>query len=105
MAFKMKGMKFYGDRTRKEMRQDIKAHRESLGDDKEAIRADRKYQRGRKKVLRGEELLRRGRTKRGERKIDKGTSIIEGATEPGMLTQKIRKFKNKRKHKKNLEER
>ena len=35
MAFKMKGMKFYGDRTRKEMRQDIKEHRKSLGGDKE----------------------------------------------------------------------
>ena len=56
MAFKMKGMKFYGDRTRKEMRQDIKEHRKSLGGDKEAIKADRKYQRGRKKELRGEEF-------------------------------------------------
>jgi len=101
----MKGMKFYGDRTRKEMRQDIKEHRKSLSGDKEAIKADRKYQRGRKKELRGEELIRRGKTKRGEKKIDRGSSIIEGATEPGMLTQKTRKFKNKRKHKKNLEER
>ncbi len=105
MAFKMKGMKFYGDRTRKEMRQDQREHRESLGGDKDAIKANRKYHRGRKKEIRGEELIRRGKTKRGEKKIDRGSSIIEGHQEPGMLTQKIRKFKNKRKHKKNLEER
>ena len=105
MAFKMKGMKFYGDRTRKEMRQDLKEHRKSLSGDKEAIKADRKYQRGRKKELRGEELIRRGKTKRGQRKVDKGSEITEGYTEPSMLTQKVRKSKNKRKHKKNLEKR
>ena len=55
----MKGMKFYGDRTRKEMRQDIKEHRKSLGDDKEAIKADRKYQRKRKKEIRAEVKSRR----------------------------------------------
>ena len=75
MAFKMKGMKFYGDRTRKEMRQDIKEHRKSLGGDKDAIKADRKYQRGRKKELRAEELERRGRTKRAERKMKRGNKI------------------------------
>ena len=95
MAFKMKGMKFYGDRTRKEMRKDIKEHRESLGGDKEAIKADRKYQRGRKKELRGEELMRRGKTKRGEKKIDRGSSIIEGATEPSKLKQAYYRAKNK----------
>ena len=104
MAFKMKGMKFYGDRTRKEMRQDIKEHRKSLGGDKEAIKADRRYQRGRKKELRGEELLERGQ-KRGQRKVDRGSSIIERHQEPSVITQKIRQVKNKRKHKKNLEER
>ena len=77
MAFKMKGMKFYGDRTRKEMRQDIKEHRKSLGGDKEAIKADRKYQRGRKKELRGEELIRRGKTKRGQEKLDAGRKITD----------------------------
>jgi len=105
MAFKMRGMKFYGDRTRKEMRQDQREHRKSLGGDKEEIKYARKYHRGRKKELRGEELIRRGKTKRGERKIDRGSSIIERHREPSVITQKIRQFKNKRKHKKNLEER
>ena len=73
----MKGMKFYGDRTRKEMRQDIKEHRKSLGGDKDAIKADRKYQRGRKKELRAEELERRGKTKRAERKMKKGKKITD----------------------------
>ena len=73
----MKGLKFYGDRTRREMRKDIKAHRESLGDDKEAIKADREYQRGRKKELRGEELIRRGKTKRGQRKYEAGREITD----------------------------
>ena len=77
MAFKMKGMKFYGDRTRKEMRQDIKEHRKSLGGDKDAIKADRKYQRGRKKELRAEELERRGKTTRAERKMKKGKKITD----------------------------
>ena len=99
MAFKMKGMKFYGDRTRKEMRQDIKEHRKSLGGDKEAIKADRKYQRGRKKELRGEELIRRGKTKRGERKIGRGSSIIEGHQEPSKLKQAYYRTKNKLKKK------
>ena len=102
--FKMKGMKFYGDRTRKEMRQDLKEHRKSLGGDKDAIKADRRYQRGRKKELRGEELLERGQ-KRGQRKVDRGSKITEGYTEPRMATQKVRKFTKKRKHKKNLEQR
>ena len=114
MAFKMKGFsmngdpkkkKFYGDRTRKEMREDQREHRESLGGDKEAIKANRKYHRGRKKELRGEELIRRGKTKRGESKIDTGSSIIDRHQEPSVITQKVRQFKNKRKHKKNLEER
>ena len=77
MAFKMKGMKFYGDRTRKEMREDQREHRESLGGDKDAIKANRKYHRGRKKELRGEELIRRGRTKRGESKIKSGKKITD----------------------------
>ena len=76
-GFKKKGTKFYGDRTRKEMRQDIKEHRKSLGGDKEAIKADRKYQRGSKKELRGEELIRRGKTKRGQKKFDAGRKITD----------------------------
>jgi hypothetical protein len=36
--FKMKSKKFYGDRTRKEMRKDQREHRESLGGDKDAIK-------------------------------------------------------------------
>ena len=114
MAFKMKGFsmngdpkkkKFYGNRTRKEMREDQQEHRESLGGDKDAIKANRKYHRGRKKEIRAEELERRGKTKRAERKKDRGSSIIEGHQEPSVIAQKVKQFKNKRKHKKNLEER
>ena len=108
MAFKMKGFpkngdpkkkKFYGDRTRKEMREDQREHRESLGGDKDAIKANRKYHRGRKKELRAEELERRGRTKRAERKIDRGSSIIEGHQEPSKLKQAYYRTKNKLKKK------
>ena len=77
MAFKMKGLKFYGDRTRKEMRQDHQEHMDSLGDDKQARKEARKYHRGRKKELRGEELKRRGKTKRGQRKYDAGREITD----------------------------
>ena len=106
MAFKMKGMKFYGDRTRKEMRQDIRRERKSLkeeGGTRQDVKEFNKYQRGRKLELRGEELIRRGKTKRGEKKIDKGSSIIKRHKEPSVVTQKVRQFKNKRKHKENLE--
>ena len=106
MAFKMKGhelpgpyqkkRKFYGDRTIKEMRQDQREHRKSLDGDKEEIKANRKYHRGRKKELRGEELIRRGKTKRGERKIDRGSSIIEGHQEPSKLKQAYYRFKNRK---------
>ena len=51
----MKGMKFYGDRTRKEMRQDIRAERESLkesGATREEIKEFNEYQRARKKEIR-----------------------------------------------------
>jgi len=91
--------KFYGDRTRKEMREDQREHRKSLGGDKEEIKANRKYHRGRKKELRGEELIRRGKTKRGERKIDRGSSIIEGHREPSKLKQAYYRVKNKIKKK------
>ena len=107
MAFKMRGMKFYGDRTRKEMRQDISRERKSLkehGGTRQDVKEFNKYQRGRKKEIRGEELLERGQ-KRGQKKIDKGSRIIERHKEPSVVTQKVRQFKNKRKHKKNLEER
>ena len=77
MAFKMKGMKFYGDRTRKEMRQDHREHMDSLGDDKQARKEARKYHRGRKKELRAEELERRGKTKRPERKMKRGKKITD----------------------------
>ena len=70
-------MKFYGDRTRKEMRQDQREHRESLGGDRDEIKANRKYHRGRKKELRAEELERRGRTKRAERKMRRGEKITD----------------------------
>ena len=85
--FKMKGhelpgpyqrkKKFYGDRTRKEMREDQREHRESLGGDKDAIKANRKYHRGRKKELRAEELERRGKTKKAERKMKRGKKITD----------------------------
>ena len=77
MAFKMKGLKFYGDRTRKEMRQDHREHMDSLGDDKQARKEAREYHRGRKKELRGEELKRRGKTKRGQKKFDAGRKITD----------------------------
>ena len=102
MAFKMKGMKFYGDRTRKEMRQDIRKERKSLkeeGGTKQDVKEFNKYQRGRKKELRGEELIRRGKTNRGEKKIDRGSSIIEGHQEPSKLKQAYYRTKNKLKKK------
>tara|TARA_R110002020_G_scaffold25229_1_gene82255 strand:- start:67 stop:333 length:267 start_codon:yes stop_codon:yes gene_type:complete len=55
MAFKMNGMKFYGDRTRREMRQDIRAERKSLkegGATREEVKEYNQYQRGRKKDIR-----------------------------------------------------
>jgi len=57
MAFKMKGMKFYGDRSRKEMRQDIRTERKSLkegGATREEVKDFNKYQRKRKKEIRDE---------------------------------------------------
>lgn len=107
MAFKMRGMKFYGDRTRKEMRQDIREERKSVkehGGTRQDVKDFNEYQRGRKLELRGEELLERGQ-KRGQRKVDRGSKITEGYTEPRMVTQKVRKLTKKRKHKKNLEKR
>ena len=62
MAFKMKGMKFYGDRTRKEMRQDIRKERKSLkeeGGTREDVKEFNKYQRKRKKEIREEVKSRR----------------------------------------------
>jgi hypothetical protein len=64
MAFKMKGMdfqgdseygKFYGDRSRKEMRQDIREERKSLkdhGGSREEVKEYNKYQRRRKDEIR-----------------------------------------------------
>ena len=69
--------KFYGDRTRKEMRQDHREHMDSLGDDRQAKKEARKYHRGRKKELRAEELERRVRTKRAERKMRRGKKITD----------------------------
>ena len=51
----MNGMKFYGDRTRREMRQDIRAERKSLkegGATREEVKEYNQYQRGRKKDIR-----------------------------------------------------
>ena len=57
MAFKMKGMKFYGARTRKEMRKDIREERKSLkegGGTRQDVKEFNKYQRKRKKEIRDE---------------------------------------------------
>jgi len=97
----MKGMKFYGDRTRKEMRQDIRKERKSLkeeGGTRQDVKEFNKYQRGRKKELRGEELLERGQ-KRGQRKVDKGYDIIQRHKEPSKLKQAYYRTKNKLKKK------
>ncbi len=50
-------MKFYGDRTRKEMRQDIRKERKSLkeeGGTRQDVKEFNKYQRKRKKEIRAE---------------------------------------------------
>ena len=70
----MKGMKFYGDRSRREMRQDIREERKSLKDEggtREEIKEFNKYQRNRKKEIRADELDSRGRTKRADKKRSK----------------------------------
>ena len=62
MAFKMKGVKFYGDRTRKEMRKDISQERKSLkegGGTRQDVKEFNKYQRKRKKEIRDEVKSRR----------------------------------------------
>ena len=58
----MKGMKFYGDRTRKEMRKDIREERKSLkeeGGTRQDVKEFNKYQRKRKKEIRAEVKSRR----------------------------------------------
>jgi len=55
MAFKMTGSKFYGDRSRKEMRQDIRAERRTLkegGATREEVKTFNQNQRGRKEDIR-----------------------------------------------------
>ena len=55
MAFKMRGSKFYGDRSRKDMRQDIREERQSLkdhGGTREDVKDFNEYQNGRKKDIR-----------------------------------------------------
>ena len=57
MAFKMNGMKFYGDRSRKEMRKDIQAERRALKDGgatREEVKTFNQNQRDRKKEIRDE---------------------------------------------------
>jgi len=57
MAFKMNGMKFYGDRSRKEMRKDIQAERRTLKDGgatREEVKTFNQNQRDRKKEIRDE---------------------------------------------------
>ena len=57
MAFKMNGMKFYGDRSRKEMRKDIQAERRTLKDGgatREEVKTFNQNQRARKKEIRDE---------------------------------------------------
>ena len=83
MAFKMKGhelpgpyqrKKFYGDRSRKDMRQDIREERRSLKDEggtREEVKDFNKHQRNRKLEIRADELDSRGRTKRADKKRSK----------------------------------
>ena len=57
MAFKMNGMKFYGDRSRKEMRKQIQAERRTLKDGgatREEVKTFNRNQRDRKKEIRDE---------------------------------------------------
>jgi len=57
MAFKMRGLKFYGDRSRREMRQDISAERKSLkegGATREEVKTFNVNQRNRKREIRDE---------------------------------------------------
>tara|TARA_R110002072_G_C7556082_1_gene499750 strand:+ start:135 stop:464 length:330 start_codon:yes stop_codon:yes gene_type:complete len=71
MAFKMKGSEFYGDRSRKDMRQDIRAERKSLKDEggtRDEVKAFNAHQTLRKKEIRADELDSRGRTKRADNK-------------------------------------
>ena len=71
MAFKMKGLKFYGDRSRKDMRQDIRTERKSLKDEggtRGEVKAFNAHQSLRKKEIRADELDSRGRTKRADNK-------------------------------------
>ena len=71
MAFKMKGSKFYGDRSRKDMRQDIRTERKSLKDEggtKDEVKAFNAHQTLRKKEIRADELDSRGRTIRADDK-------------------------------------
>jgi len=67
----MKGSKFYGDRSRKDMRQDIRTERKSLKDEggtRGEVKAFNAHQTLRKKQTRADELDSRGRTKRAENK-------------------------------------
>jgi hypothetical protein len=67
----MKGRKFYGDRSMKDMWQDIHTERKSLkneGGTREEVKAFNAEQTLVKKQIRADELDRRGRTKRADRK-------------------------------------
>jgi len=85
MAFKMRGMdKFYGDRSRREIRQDIREERRSLkdhGGSREEVKEYNKYQRKRKREIRADVLDQRAKQpiaqgadtydKRGDKKARK----------------------------------
>jgi hypothetical protein len=67
----MKGRKFYGDRSMKDMRQDIRTERKSLKDEggtRGEVKAFNAHQTLRKKQIRADELDSRGRTKRADNK-------------------------------------
>ena len=67
----MKGSKFYGDRSMKDMRKDIQAERRTLkdgGGTREEVKAFNARQTLRKKEIRADELDSRGRTKRADKK-------------------------------------
>ena len=93
-AFKMKGPKFYGDRSRKEMRQDIREERKSLkegGATREEVKEYNQYQRGRKKDIRldvrineadrkEQEARDSGKTRKEKRLADKGARLSSKKT-------------------------
>jgi len=77
--------KFYGNRSRKDMRQDIREERKSLKDEggtREEVKDFNANQRNRKLEIRADELDSRGRTKRADKKRSKVKKPAETAAAP-----------------------